>query len=95
MTRWLTIPITVLLLTTASAHNCCVTQNCCFKVDSKDMTALPDGFFRVVASGQVVARTGYSRDGHFWRCACDQINGKWTVHLKANTRCIFPPMQMF
>ena len=44
------------------------------------------------ASGQVVQRTGWSKDSRFWRCACDQdTSGKWVVHDKAFTRCLFPP----
>lgn len=75
--------------------SCCVTNNCCFKVEVRDMTPLPDGYYRVVASGQIIRRTEYSQDGNFWRCACDMIEGKWVVHPKAHTRCVFPPLELF
>ena len=40
---------------------------------------------RVVATGQVLPRTGWSQDGQ-----TDLIDGKWVVHPGANTRCVFP-----
>ena len=44
----------------------------------------------VVATGQVLPRTGWSRDENTWRCTCDWMGeGQWRVHLKANTRCVF------
>src|SRR3972149_618239 len=55
------------------AERCCVTNDCCFEVAPGTVEALPDGRFLVVASGQVIARTGWSPDEKFWRCACDNI----------------------
>lgn len=74
--------------------NCCVTNRCCFEVAPGTVIALGGPRWQVVASGQVVTQNGWSRDHRFWRCACDQIGGKWTVHPKANTRCLFPPRPM-
>lgn len=70
--------------------NCCWTSGCCRKVGDGALTPLGGGQYRIVASGQVVTRNGWSRDGNNWRCTCDQIEGRWVVHLKANTRCLFP-----
>jgi hypothetical protein len=71
---------------------CCRTNGCCRKVSPSALVGAPgDRFaYTVVATGQTLNRTDWSRDGQTWRCACDQINGKWVVHLLANTFCIFP-----
>lgn len=75
-------------------ENCCVTNDCCFEVSARDVESLPDDAWKILASGQVLKRTNWSPDGKYYRCACDNIEGKWVVHLMAKTRCIFPPMQM-
>jgi hypothetical protein len=72
--------------------SCCCTNNCCFEVAPGTVEAIGDDLYRVIASGQVLKRTGWSMDGRFMRCACDPIEGQWTVHPAAHTRCIFPPM---
>lgn len=70
---------------------CCRTNKCCFKVAPTAIHPLSRDEYQVVATGQTVKRTGWSEDGQTWRCACDlQPNGGWKVHLKANTRCVFP-----
>jgi len=69
---------------------CCRTNNCCRKVHESALIQLPGGEVRVVATGQVLPRTGWSQDGQTWRCTCDLIDGKWVVHPGANTRCVFP-----
>jgi hypothetical protein len=72
-------------------QRCCRTNNCCFKVPASAVHPLSRDEWVVVASGQKIARTGWSRDGQTWRCACDQMeSGGWRIHPKANTRCIFP-----
>jgi hypothetical protein len=73
---------------------CCRTAGCCRKVQPTALHPLNRDLYQVVASGQLIYRTGWSRDGQTWRCACDhQPDGTWLVHLRANTRCIFPAMQ--
>lgn len=74
--------------------NCCWTSGCCRKVRPEALRGSPGNrdSYQVVATGQTLLRTGWSRDGNTWRCACDQINGVWVVHLMANTRCIFPAL---
>lgn len=74
--------------------SCCVTNNCCFRVAESELTPLPDERWRIHASGEVVRRTDYSQDGGYWRCACDNVEGKWVVHPRARTRCIFTPMHL-
>lgn len=54
---------------------------------------MPGDNWKIRATGQILARTNWSPDGRWWRCACDRIEGKWIVHLNANTRCIFPALQ--
>jgi hypothetical protein len=76
------------------SQSCCCTNECCFEVEPGTVQALDVDLseFRVVASGQIVKRTGWSKDGRFMRCACDRddATGKWVKSPKANTRCIFP-----
>lgn len=69
---------------------CCRTNNCCRKVPESALIQLPNNDVRVVTTGQVLKRTGWSQDGQTWRCTCDPIDGKWVVHPNANTRCVFP-----
>lgn len=69
---------------------CCRTSGCCRKVHESALTQLSSNQVRVVTTGQVIPRTGWSQDGQTWRCTCDLINGQWTVHERANTRCVFP-----
>jgi hypothetical protein len=63
-----------------------IPQECC-------VTDLGGDRLRIEASGQVVARRGYSPDGKYYRCACHNIAGQWVVSPGANTRCLFTPMQ--
>lgn len=70
---------------------CCVTQDCCFEIAPGDVIQLPDDQWRIVASGQVLRRSGWSKDWRYWRCACDLREGRWTVHPTAYTYCIFVP----
>lgn len=70
---------------------CCVTNNCCFEIHYEDIEPLADGMWRIRASGQVV-RAQWSKDGHYYRCACDPIGGTWVVSPGAHTRCLFVPM---
>ena len=76
--------------------NCCVTSaalpagtGCCFEIDPSAVVELGGGRFRVAATGQVV-QARPSRDGKWWRCACDPLpGGGWLVHDKADTRCLY------
>lgn len=74
-------------------QSCCWTQNCCKKVDASALIPLSRDEYRVAATGQVIGRHAWSRDGQTWRCTCDQIEGKWVVSVKARTHCIFPTPQ--
>lgn len=73
-------------------ERCCRTQSCCRKVRPEALAGIPGDRlnYYVVATGQLIARTDWSRDGQTWRCTCDHIEGRWVVHLKARTHCIFP-----
>ena len=73
--------------------HCCVTNNCCFEIKASELEPLAGDAWKICATGQVLARTDWSPDGRWWRCACDFIEGHWVVHREANTRCIFPAMQ--
>lgn len=74
------------------SSTCCWTNNCCFKVKASALTAVVpfNDEWRVNETGQVLKRTGWSRDGQTWRCTCDPVGSTWVAHPKANTRCIFP-----
>lgn len=75
--------------------SCCVTSDalpagtgCCFEIAPTEVEALSGGRWRVKATGQVVSASP-SRDGRWWRCACDQVEGRWVVWRGADTRCLF------
>lgn len=77
-------------------RSCCWSNNCCFKVPRRAVTALGRDLYRVEATGQVVSRMAWSRDGQTWRCTCDYDPAKgWVAHEKANTRCLFPVADSF
>lgn len=76
-------------------HHCCRSNRCCFKVPAAALHPLSRDRWIVVATGKEVERTGWSRDGQTWRCACDPTDKGWKVHLKANTRCVFPALSGF
>ena len=75
---------------------CCVTSQalpagtgCCFKIAPSEVTHISGWKFRINATGQEVDAQP-SKDGSWWRCACDEIpGGGWLVHATADTRCLF------
>jgi hypothetical protein len=75
---------------------CCVTNQCCWEVHERELISLPNDMWRIRATGQEIARTAWSPDGKFYRCACDQDKKslQWIKHDGANTRCIFVPMRL-
>jgi hypothetical protein len=78
---------------------CCFTSTCCWEIGEDEVEDLGNNRYRIVATGQVVVRRGYSPDGAFHRCACDPVVGqtinafpqRWLIHVQANTRCLFTP----
>jgi hypothetical protein len=105
---YLIVAIGVALVLVASAYadqdylsswipaKCCVTNECCYEIQERELQPLPNDNWLVRSTGQVVKRTGWSPDGKFYRCACDlDVNTqKWVKHDKAFTRCIFVPMRL-
>jgi hypothetical protein len=71
---------------------CCCTNDCCREADENEFAHVRDGLYRSNVTGQLVYRTGWSPDGRTIKCACDQIEGKWTKHPGADVRCLFMPM---
>lgn len=72
-------------------RTCCWTNGCCFKVPPASLRHLGGEDWQVMATGQIVKRTDWSKDGQTWRCTCDYEGERgWVAHPKANTRCIFP-----
>ena len=72
--------------------NCCWSSRCCWSVEPHEVQDLGNGMYRILASGQIVPRTGYSPDERYHRCACDrQPDGTWKVWPGARTRCLFTP----
>jgi hypothetical protein len=75
--------------------SCCFTSTCCYEIKPEDVVDLGNDQYRIVASGQVVTRKGYSPDGAWHRCACDiDYSGPqttWRIHPQADTRCLFTP----
>lgn len=76
----------------AISSSCCCTNNCCQPVSSTEVEALPNDHWKILATGEELKRTGWSPDGTIIRCHCDLIDGKWTVHPMAKTRCIYIPL---
>lgn len=74
------------------SNNCCCTNGCCREAQQGEVEHVEGDTYRIVPSGQLIQRTGWSPDGRTIRCACDQIDGKWTVHSRAHTRCLYMPM---
>jgi hypothetical protein len=74
---------------------CCVTNDCCWEIDERELTSLPNDEWQIRSTGQVLKRTDWSPDGKFYRCACDlnSLTGQWIRHQGANTRCLFVPMR--
>jgi len=71
---------------------CCVTNNCCYRSVNGEAKGLAGDRWLVAASGQILPRTAWSRDGSLWLCQCDQNGrGGWIVHPAAYARCVFPP----
>jgi hypothetical protein len=72
--------------------SCCCTNDCCREAEENEFAHVRDGLYRSNVTGQLIYRTGWSPDGRTIKCACDQINGVWTKHPRANVRCLFMPM---
>lgn len=73
--------------------SCCVTNDCCWEVSERELRPLEGDRWEVMATSQIVQRTGWTPDGKFYRCACDLAEGKWVKHQGANTRCVFVPLR--
>jgi len=72
---------------------CCVTNDCCWEVSEREVRPVSADSWEILATGQVLARSAWSPDGRFYRCACDLADGKWVKHQGANTRCLFVPLR--
>ena len=75
-------------------QTCCVTNDCCWEIQPSEVEPLPGDRWRIKSTGQVLSRTDFSPDGHYYRCACDLDNSTqhWVRHQGANTRCLFTPL---
>jgi hypothetical protein len=73
-------------------HNCCCTSDCCREAEEGEFRHVRDDIYQSTVTGQPVSRTGWSSDGRTIKCACDNIEGKWVKHPKANVRCLYLPM---
>lgn len=79
------------------AHTCCCTRDCCRSVVPGEVEAVDVKTYRVVASGQIVPRTGWSEDGRFVICSCDyalRADGTYGYVRGPGTKvhCLFPPL---
>jgi hypothetical protein len=72
--------------------SCCCSAGCCKEAKEGEVVHVEGDLYRIVPSGQIIKRTGWSPDGRTIRCACDLIENKWTVHPTAFTRCLYMPM---
>ena len=74
------------------SHGCCCTANCCAEAKEGEFKHVGNDDYQSTVTGQIIKRTGWSPDGRFIRCACDQIDGVWTWHERAFVRCVYPPL---
>lgn len=76
---------------------CCVTNDCCWEIQEREVRSLPGDEWEIKSTGQVRKRTAFSPDGKFYRCACDydNVDKVWNRHQGAKTRCIFVPQRLF
>jgi len=73
-------------------HECCCTNFCCEDVPSSAVRNIGGDMWEVVASGQVLKRTGWSPEGVYTLCHCDNIDGKWTITPTSFARCLYVPL---
>jgi hypothetical protein len=73
-------------------YTCCCTNDCCREAEAGEFAHIGNELYRSNVTGQIIRRTGWSPDGRTVKCSCDNINGKWVKHPKANVRCLFVPM---
>jgi len=74
-------------------QSCCYTNDCCWSISESELTDLGNGKYKINATGQIIAKTGDSPDGKFWRCACDLVGYDWIKSNLSNTRCLYVPFQ--
>jgi hypothetical protein len=70
---------------------CCCTKSCCFQIRSTDILPQPNDHYLILATGQLIKRTGWSPDGTIMRCACKYVDGQWVQDVKENTLCLYVP----
>jgi hypothetical protein len=73
--------------------SCCVTSDCCYRIEAGEIEPQPEDRWKIRATGQVLKRTDWSPDGRTYRCACVLQEGKYVQDRSAHTYCIFPAMQ--
>ena len=74
-------------------HQCSCTSHSCYEASPGEVIDLGDGSFRVTATGEIINRTDWSRDGRFMLCAYQRdINlQRWATGPGNPIKCIFPP----
>lgn len=74
-------------------HTCCCTSGSCNEVKQGELEQLSEDTYRVVLTGEIAKRTGWSQDGSFIRCAAtfDAETGQWLIGPQYKTRCLLPP----
>jgi hypothetical protein len=78
-------------------EHCCWTNQCCFEVPASTVVGAGrvdhngNPVYRVIPTGEVIARHGPSPNSRYYRCACDQDGSGYKFTPTSRTRCLFTP----
>lgn len=75
-------------------HQCSCTSHSCYRARPGEVIDLGNDTFRVVSTGEVINRTGWSKDGRFMVCAFrrDVELQRWFTGPGQPIKCVFPPI---
>lgn len=74
--------------------SCCCTTGACREVEKGELERISDGQWRVVETGEIIQRTGWSRDNTFIRCAAtySAAQSQWLIGPQYRTTCLYEPV---
>ncbi len=75
-------------------YECCCTRNSCYEVQPGEMSQIGPDLYRVNATGQVVKRKNWSRDGRMMACAYSYDDEKkdYVTGRGQPVMCLFIPI---
>jgi hypothetical protein len=72
---------------------CCCTRNGCFEIPNDAAEFVGDDHWRIKATGEIVKRTGWSKNGKTYRCANERDENGFYTRVgdpTATTKCFWP-----